>query len=104
MDVEANKILKFEPATIHRYSFFALYNNSSGYGSIYYREPTFKLKQPYLKSSFVNNNGEVGEKKLWDDVSKVVTTGYDYIITNDSLIAFYEDIVTGKIGLIKQRL
>jgi hypothetical protein len=98
----SNQFVKFKPATDPKYHFFNYLSNNSGYSAFHYVTPAFG--KPYLNSTAISTAGSISEKKIFEDKSKVLLSGYPVLLDEKSLLGFYENTITGEMGLVKIRL
>lgn len=101
-DANAYQFLKLKPMTDNRYRFFTHFDSGNGSGVLHYAQSG--LNKPYLNRIFITNKGELQEKTVYEDKNKVIPQGYDFIIQENYLTAFYKNNRTGKMGLVKIRL
>jgi hypothetical protein len=98
----SNQFVKFKPATDPKYQFFNYLSNSSGYSAFHYVTPS--SGKPYLNNTAINLTGSISEKKIFEDKSRVLMSGYPVLLDEKSLIGLYENTLTGEMGLVKIRL
>lgn len=84
------------------YSFFTYLPTDQGYSAIYYTMPSVKKAQ--LQQTTIQPDGHVVNKRLWDHASLILLGDYDFVIKDNSLVAFYEDKISGQMGLLKIKL
>jgi len=97
-----NQFVKLVPIQDDNYNFFAYVPESDGYSALHYVRPSFK--RSYLNKTTIDKIGKVSEKNVFEDKSKILLTDYPYIVTEKMLLAFYEDKLTGEMGLAKIQL
>lgn len=96
------RFLKIKNAPDPNYKFFAYIPTTEGLGTLHYIVPDFGT--PYLKSSTISTNGKLVEKKVFEDKNKIIVPGYPFVIDGETFVSFYEDKITGQLGLIRLKL
>ena len=97
-----HRFIKIKPAADPGYDFFTYFPVKGGYSALHYFSSA--SGQPYLKKVTIDNTGALIEKKIFEDKSKVLLADYPFIVSEESLLTFYEDRITGQTGLIMIRL
>ena len=100
----SSKITKYQfekifPTSDAGYYFNSRFKNADGsYSALYYYTPG--LHKPYLNKLTIDKEGNVSEKKLFEDNNKILDYSYPHIIRNNKLISFYYYIKTNDVGII----
>ncbi|HUS03253.1 MAG TPA: hypothetical protein VMY77_16050, partial [Chitinophagaceae bacterium] len=102
-DPEAShRFLKIKNAADPAYEFFAYIPAADGLGALHYIVPDFGT--PYLKRSIISANGKLAEKKVFEDRNRILLPDYPFVLDEETLTSFYEDKITGQMGLIRLKL
>ncbi len=96
-----NNFIKLKQPSDQQFSFLTYLPASNGYSAIYYLVSGNKT---ILQQTTIESDGKEINQKILDNSSIIILDGYDYLINNNSLTAFYEDKLTGQMGLVKVSL
>lgn len=102
LQLKDHQFIKLKAAIDENYSFISYFSLDNAYTAVYYTPKTFGL--PYLKRTSIDRLGNISEKKLLEDNTKIIPSGYPSVVNNGRLISFYEDRNTEKFGLISIEL
>lgn len=94
-----SKFIKFNVVDDPLRKFFVYVPLQDGYTTLHYEVPNFK--NAYLKSTMIKKDGTLTDKRIFEDKTRVLLSHYPHIVTNDNLVAFYQDVNTLEMGLVK---
>jgi hypothetical protein len=98
----SNRFLKIKQIADPNYQFFSYLPGDNNYSALYYVQPNFK--KTYLNKTTIDEKGGVTEKNVFQIKNKTLLHDYPHIFNGSNLVAFYENKITGEMGITKIRL